>query len=79
MLQNSSHRAENTIATGKHGGGIIMLWQCFSSAQIRKLVSYGIHAHIIIHYAHVSSLHALRYLTCLQSYPMQQEHCSHRA
>ena len=35
---NTSHHPENTIPTVKHDGGSIMLWGCFSSVGIEKLV-----------------------------------------
>ena len=35
---NSSHHPEDTIPTVKQGGGIIMLWGCYSSAGTGKLV-----------------------------------------
>jgi hypothetical protein len=34
----TSHHPENNIPTVMHGGGSIMLWGCFSSAETRKLV-----------------------------------------
>jgi hypothetical protein len=35
---NTSHHPENSIPTVKHGGGSIMLWECFSLAGTGKLV-----------------------------------------
>ncbi|KAK5897970.1 hypothetical protein CgunFtcFv8_015428 [Champsocephalus gunnari] len=35
---NTSDHPQNTIPTVKHCGGIIMLWECFSSAGTGKLV-----------------------------------------
>ena len=35
---NTAHQAKNTISTVKHGGGSIMLWECFSSAGTGALV-----------------------------------------
>lgn len=35
---SNSHCAKNTITTMMHGGGSIMLWVCFLSAEIGKLV-----------------------------------------
>ena len=35
---NTAHHPKNTITTVKHGGGSIMLWECFSSAGTVALV-----------------------------------------
>ena len=35
---NTSHHPKKTIPTVKHGGGCIMLWECFSSAGTGKPV-----------------------------------------
>ena len=35
---NTSHHPEHTIPIVKHGGGSIMLWGCFSTAETGKLV-----------------------------------------
>jgi hypothetical protein len=34
----TTHHLANTIPTGKHGGGSIMLWGCFSPAGTWRLV-----------------------------------------
>ena len=41
---NTSHHPVNTILTVKHGGGSIMLWGCFSSAETGKLVRIAFHS-----------------------------------
>ena len=37
-IPNTAHRPKNTTPTVKHGGGSLMLWGCFSSAETGALV-----------------------------------------